>query len=276
MRVEANVSVSKDDQKGTKVEVKNINSFKAVEKAIKFEIERQIETLERGESVIQETRGWDENKEITFSQRLKESAHDYRYFPDPDLPKLFLSSVPEFSKEELKKTIPELPWQKREKYKSIFGLKDEHVEIYVRDREWGSLIEEVAQILKEPKLVQLASNYMTSDLKKVIAPEALVEVVTMVSEREVSSRGAKEILKIIEATGGEARKIAEENNLIQKSNVEDLKVVVEEIIRDNQKVVDEYKKGKTTSLEFLVGQAMKATKGSGNPEVLKDLFTKLI
>src|SRR3989344_5116118 len=150
MRVEANISLAPRSlggvgvgKLGTKVEVKNLNSFKVVEKAIKFEMERQIEMLEKGEEVVQETRGWDENKEITFSQRLKESAHDYRYFPDPDLPALIIGEISEFDEKVLIASLPELPWQKRERYKRDFGLKDGDIEIYVRQPEWGRLLEEV-------------------------------------------------------------------------------------------------------------------------------------
>ena len=137
MRVEANISVSiqqpttNNQQLGTKVEVKNLNSFKIVEKAIKFEMKRQIDILEKGDKVVQETRGWDESKEVTFSQRLKESAHDYRYFPEPDLPKLFLKEVSDLSPEALRRTMPELPWEKRERYKKDFGLKKRDIKNYI-------------------------------------------------------------------------------------------------------------------------------------------------
>ena len=130
MRVEANISVSNTDKLGTKVEVKNLNSFRSVERAIDFEVKRQIELIESGGQVVQETRGWDEAKQQTFSQRKKESSHDYRYFPDPDLPKLLVSEIKEFSNESLKAELPELPWAKRERYISL-GLKAEDAEVFV-------------------------------------------------------------------------------------------------------------------------------------------------
>ena len=275
MRVEANVSVAKvrpldsefpRSDLGTKVEVKNLNSFKVVEKAIKFEMERQIEMLEKGEKVVQETRGWDENKEITFSQRLKESAHDYRYFPDPDLPALVIGDIPEFDEAALRASLPELPWQKRKRYKKDFRLKDGDIEIYVRQTEWGRLLEEVAEILGDRDLVQLASNYITNDLKTPVLAGSLVEVVKMISAGEVSSRGAKDILKILEASGGKPRLIAEERNLIQESDREVLKKVAEEILKENSKA----------PIEFLVGQAMKKTNGRANPQVLKEIFTRIL
>ncbi|PIP62044.1 Asp-tRNA(Asn)/Glu-tRNA(Gln) amidotransferase GatCAB subunit B, partial [Candidatus Roizmanbacteria bacterium CG22_combo_CG10-13_8_21_14_all_38_20] len=276
MRVEANISVSKDGTLGTKVEVKNINSFKAVEKAIAFEALRHIELLEKGESVVQETRGWNENKEETFSQRLKEESHDYRYFPDPDLPKLLISEIPEFGIEKLKSSLPILPSEKRESYKNSFGLKDADIEIYVKDLMWGDYFESVAKLLDNKDLYQLASNYITSDLKSTIPPEHFVEVVKMIDSGEISSRGAKDLLKTLQEEGGEPKKIAEERDLLQKSNVDELKIIVKEIIDTNKVAVEEYKNGKIASLQFLVGQGMKATKGSGNPQVLKSLFEELL
>ena len=281
MRVEANVSVAKvrpSDSEflrsdlGTKVEVKNLNSFKIVEKAIKFETKRQIEILEKGERVIQETRGWDENKEVTFSQRLKESAHDYRYFPEPDLPKLFIREIPDFAPEVLRRTMPELPWEKRERYKKDFGLKESDIEIYVREPEWGRLLEEVAEKLRDLKvgkfesLITLASNYIITDLKKPISSHALVNVVKMFSTGEISSRGAKEILKVIESEGGEPLTIAVEKNLIQESDREVLKTLVKEVLEENA----------AAPIQFLVGQAMKKSGSRANPILLQELFLEML
>ena len=163
MRVEINFSVSKDNTLGTKVEVKNINSFRAICKAIDFEYKRQVDLLEKGEKIFQETRGWDENKEITFSQRMKESAHDYRYFPDPDLPKLIISEISDFAPDKLKKFLKETPIEKRERFTKVFGLKNSDIEIYIGNTEAGRFFENVAKELKEGS-VQTASNYITSDI----------------------------------------------------------------------------------------------------------------
>lgn len=276
MRIEANISVSQNDEMGTKVEVKNINSFRAVTKTIEFEFKRQTSLLESGGKVVQETRGWNEDKEETISQRLKESAHDYRYFPDPDLPKLFIKDIEEFSDKSLGDSLPELPSEKRERYKNLFDLKDSDVENYVRNPEWGRLIDEVAEILKDKKLIGLASNYITSDLKTTIPAKSIVEVVEMISAGTISSRGAKDILKIVETEGGSPKLIAKEKNLIQKSDVGELEKVVEKIIKENPEVVLEYRSGKQEALQFLIGQAMKFTKGSGNPKILKELLEKLL
>lgn len=275
MRVEANISVTKvrpldsefpSSDLGTKVEVKNLNSFKVVEKAIKFEMDRQIKVLEEGGKVVQETRGWDEKREVTFSQRLKESAHDYRYFPDPDLPKLFIKEIGDLDESHLRNSLPELPWEKRERYKKSFGLKEGDIEIYVREPKWGGLFEETIALLADPSLAQLTSNYITSDLKSVIAAEHLAKVIRMVSAGEISSRGAKEVLKAIESDGGEPRTIAIEKNLIQESDREVLKKLVGEVSREHA----------TAPIQFLVGQAMKKSGNRANPVILQELFLEML
>ncbi len=162
MRVELNISVSDDPEKfGTKVEVKNINSFRAVERAAEYEIKRMTELLEegRGNEIVQETRGWDENKQSTFSQRSKENAQDYRYFPDPDLPKLVLSEA--FDVPKLEAGLPELPEAKRIRFAEQFGIKDEDIESYIVDIELGAWFEKIAGILKNKDAIKNASNYIT-------------------------------------------------------------------------------------------------------------------
>ncbi|MCX6701852.1 MAG: Asp-tRNA(Asn)/Glu-tRNA(Gln) amidotransferase subunit GatB [Candidatus Zambryskibacteria bacterium] len=290
MRVEVNLSVSKTEDFGTKVEVKNINSFRAVGKAIDFEFDRQTTLLEKGEEVVQETRGWDENKEITFSQRLKESAHDYRYFEDPDLPKLIISEIPEFSKEELKKLLVELPEEKRKRLTNDFSLKPEDVEIYVGDREIGKFFESVAEGLSTygAGIIKTASNYITSDILGLskalgkyftlekITKENFIKLILMINKGNLSSRGAKDILKIMFETGGDPEIIANEKGLIQKNNTEEIKLMAEKILKENPMVVEEYKKGKESSLQFFIGQGMKETKGSINPEILKKIILELL
>jgi aspartyl-tRNA(Asn)/glutamyl-tRNA(Gln) amidotransferase subunit B len=305
MRIEANISVSTTDKLGTKTEVKNINSFKAVEKAVAYEIDRQIQALESGEKIVQETRGWDEDKQKTFSQRLKENSHDYRYFPDPDLPKMMVSEIPEFAVDELKKELPELPWQKRERYEKDYGIKAVDVEIFVRPGIISAFFEKVCgDFAGDKNLIKLASNYIISDLlglmksgqekaegnslrltADLIAPRnplGLLEdvnfanLIKMIAENKISSRGAKDILKIMFEQGGEPMAIAEKNDLLQKSDMNALQKIAEEIITNNPKVVADYKAGKEVALMSLVGQGMKATKGSANPQVLKEVFLKLL
>jgi len=284
MRVEANISVSKTDTFGTKVEVKNLNSFKVVEKAIEYEIKRQIELIESGGVVSQETRGWNEKKQETFSQRVKEGSADYRYFPDPDLPKLRISELEEFNKENLKIEIPELPWEKRERYKKEYEIKDEDIESFVVDKKLGDFFEDVISDFNNDKaFTKLASNYITSDLmgiikvaEKIKLPDAkkFSKLISMVKSGDISSRAAKDILVIFYHEGGDPEEIAKEKNLLQKSDEGELKEIVQTIIEDNENVVLEYKSGKESSLQFLIGQGMRVTKGSANPKILSKIFTE--
>ncbi len=282
MRVEANISVSKTEKFGTKTEVKNLNSFKAVEKAIAYEIDRQIAVLEAGEKVVQETRGWDEQKSKTFSQRVKEDSHDYRYFPDPDLPKLFISEIPEFGN----LALTELPWEKRTRLIKDFLLTEKEAEIMVTDTEVGNYFESVVAILKDAKLVKLATNYIVSDylglLKKSdktiteISPENFAELITITAAGTLSSRGAKDVLKVMFEEGGKAQEIAVSRNIIQKNDTEELRKIAEKIVAESPAVVADFKAGKASVFQYFIGQAMKATKGSANPEVMKVIFEEIL
>ena len=313
MRVEANISVApklNNAVLGTKVEVKNINSFRAVERAIEYEIKRQIEVIESGEKVVQETRGWDESKQRTFSQRKKESSHDYRYFPEPDLPKLKLSEVAEFAPEELSRAMPELPWIKRERYAREFGLKSDDVETFVANIELGNFFESVAGILGgDDAKVRLAANYITSDLLGHMAnsetgfpngnsgignpvsenmrglPDAdnFATLIEMISAGDLSSRGAKDVLALMldrvlnqESSTTDPRVIAEQQGLLQKHDEGEIQKIVDKVIADNDTVVADYKAGKQASLQYLIGQGMKLSKGSANPSLLSKLIIRAI
>ncbi len=287
MRIEANVSVSREDGVfGTKVEVKNLNSFKAVEQAIRYEIKRQIEVLERGEKVVQETRGWDENKQKTFSQRLKEESHDYRYYPDPDLPKLYLSSIEGFEKESITNTLPELPNTLRNKYRDE-GLRDQIIELLVGNIELNVFYQKVITYLDKNEF-ETARNYITSDIQGLLSksgysgkslaemnPQEFSELIKMIHSGSVSSRGAKDILAVWVLDGGKPQDIARENNLIQVSDESSLREIIQKVLDENQKVLVEYRNGKEASLQFLIGQCMRATKGSANPEKLRILIIEL-
>ncbi len=283
MRVEANISVSDTEKLGRKVEVKNLNSFRSVERAVEFEIERQIAVIESGKEIVQETRGWDEGKQITFSQRAKEDSHDYRYFPDPDIPKVMLSEL--FDVEELRKGLPEIPKEKRERYEKEFGIKKEDAEFFVQNFEYGRFFEEVSKELNNEKdLLKLASNYIISDLKSLVgmgeakffAAKNFADLISMIKDNKVSSRGAKEILKIMYEKGGNPEEIAKSEGLLQESNEEELKKIVAKIIADNPKVVADFKAGKEMAVMSLVGQTMKATKGSANPQIVKNLLLLML
>lgn len=287
MRVEANISVSRDDTYGTKVEVKNLNSFRSVERAIAYEIARQSKLLEEGGTVIQETRGWDDAKNQTFSQRKKESSHDYRYFPDPDLPKLDLSLISEFEKGSVLASLPELPWKKRERYVAL-GLKPEDAEMFVREALFGECFDRVVSMRGDIAL--LASNYLASDIAGHIekgtltaawlqaedTPARFAELMGLVAEGEISSRAAKNILEVMEKDARMPKAIAEAEGLFQKHDAGELEEMVQRIIDGNQKVVAEYKGGKIASLQYLLGQGMRESKGAANPQVLKEVFQRLL
>ncbi len=286
MRVEANISVSKDkDKLGTKVEVKNLNSFRSVERAIKYETERMIALWEESKEgeIVQETRGWDEGKQTTFSQRKKESSADYRYFPDPDLPKLKLHEA--FDLVKMKAELPELPEAKRARYKKDFGIKDEDVESYINDMTLGSWFEDIARILNNKEKIKIASNYITTDflgLKKnnseIIMPSAknMAELSSMIMEALISSRVAKDILVKIVKSDESPMKIAIEKDLLQKNDEGALKEIVQKIISENPEVVASYKSGKENAIMSLVGKVIKASSGSANPQVVIKLLKEIL
>lgn len=286
MRVELNISISEDPNTlGTKCEVKNINSFRAVERAAEYEIKRMSALLDegRGAEIVQETRGWNEAKQSTFSQRSKENANDYRYFPDPDLPKLYLSKV--FNNNELKASLPESPAAKRLRYKNEYGIKDEDIESYVVDTKLGIWFESLAKILADKEKIKVASNYVTSDylgIKKAnenaVLPSVanFAELITMFTDGQISSRAAKDILAMIVIADESPLKIATDKDLIQKNDEGALKEIVQSVIDKNPEVVATYKGGKENALMSLVGQIMKETKGSANPGLVQKLLKELI
>lgn len=286
MRVEANISITEDPKVfGTKVEVKNLNSFRSVERAIKYEIDRMEKLFAegKGSEIVQETRGWDENEQATFSQRKKESSHDYRYFPDPDLPKMKLHEA--FDLEKMKAELPELPEQKRVRYRKDFGIKDEDIESYITDHELGLWFEGVAEILKDIERVKTASNYVTSDylgLKKsnpeakLPSAENFAELVNLVAENKISSRAAKDILAMIVVKDESPLKIAEEKNLLQTSDEGTLKNIAQKIILENSEAVQSYKSGKENAIMSLVGKVIKESKGSANPQVVIKILKELL
>ena len=292
MRVEANVSVAK---KGTRssayVEIKNLNSFKAMERAVEYEIKRQSRMLDRGEVLVKQTLGWDEGKQATFPQRTKEGSADYRYFPDPDIPSLKLSEMPEYEKSSLEIGMPELPNAKRARYLAL-GINPEDVEMYIRDVVLGRFFEEVAASLKDDKTIKLASNYIANDLVKIIrdsgkrdtdltadnpifipiSVDNFSEIIEMISKAEISSRSGKNLLVLAVSDTRRPRLIAEESKLLQNNSAQDFEPILNKLIKDNPGVVDDYKAGKTVALEYLVGQAMKALRGAADPNVLRSML----
>jgi len=304
MRVEVNISIAKKgaEKLGSKVEIKNLNSFKSVEGAIKFEVERQRNVLESGEKVIQETRGWLEKKGETISQRVKEEAHDYRYFPEPDLPPL------QFKKEEIDlifSSIPELPNQKRERFKEQYELGEEEIESFVLNRElsffFEKVISELGNWIKSSnkkdltkkdliKTYKIASNYIITDIRGLlnstekeertsgipITPENFAEFVNLIFKGEISSKIAKIVLKEMFLTKADPSNIIKEKGLTQISDESEIEEIAKKVISKNQKAVEDFKKGKTNALQFLIGQLMAETKGRTNPETADKILNKLI
>lgn len=302
MRVEVNISVSKDKKLGTKVEIKNLNSFRVVEKAVDFEIKRQIEALESGEKIAQETRGWHDKKEITFSQREKEEAHDYRYFPEPDLPTFHFEN--KFF-DEIKTEIPELPSQKRARFGYEYGLDEKTSEIFVQNKDLGEYFEKVVSefriwikdaenrenIDEEVELIKLnkiASNYIISDVLGLMAgkqfiekefkvtPENFAEFITMIYEKEISSKIAKIVLPEMVKTGADPSHIVKDKGLKQISDEGKLEQVIKMIVDANPKSVTDYKAGKENALQFLAGQVMRETKGAANPMKIQEILKNIL
>ncbi len=291
MRLEANISMAKEGEElGTKVEVKNINSFRAMERAIEYEIKRQAQLLENGEKVVQETRGWDDAKQATFSQRIKEGSADYRYFPDPDLPSLKLSEVPEFAENALLKTLPELPTGRRNRYAAM-GIKPADAEQFAAYPALGNFLDEVLQGHEaDSEFIRLAGNYVANDLVSIvrdidgrdtaIKPEIPIsadnfsKIISMIRDGKISSRGAKDLIMHTIAEKKDPKVIAAERELIMSEAAGGLDSVIQDIITKNQSVVEDYKKGKEAALQFLIGQGMKALKGAVNPGQLKEEIVK--
>ncbi len=301
MRVEVNISVSKTDKFGTKVEIKNLNSFRVVEKAVDFEIKRQTELLEAGEKIVQETRGWHDKKEITFSQREKEEAHDYRYFPEPDLPAMHFTK--EFV-DSIKATIPELPEQKRQRFAREYELDAVSVEFFVNNKDLSEYYEKVVSEFEQWKkeetgkekisgsseinIYKLVANYLISDIQGLmqskpfvetefkITPENFAEFIKMIFDGEISSKAAKMVLADMFNTGADPSTIVKDNNLRQITDDSAIEKVIKEVVTKNPKAVQDYKAGKQNSLQFLAGQVMKETRGTAKPDKVQELLKKIL
>ncbi|HPC31145.1 MAG TPA: Asp-tRNA(Asn)/Glu-tRNA(Gln) amidotransferase subunit GatB [Candidatus Paceibacterota bacterium] len=293
MRCEVNISLKPIGQRelGTKVEIKNLNSFKAVEKAIEYELKRQTEVLEKGEKVIQETRGWDPIKEVTYPQRTKEEAQDYRYFPEPDLPPLNVYKL--FNFEELKKELKELPWLKKERIIKEYDLSLKEADILLKDSKVLEILEETIKILKTKNLdikkaTNLAKNYLLTDILGIkekekltyqeikITPLNFSKIIENIVQNKISSRVAKDILLEIIKTGQDPEKLITERSLETISDIDLINPIIEEVIKNNPKAVEDYKKGKETAIQFLVGQAMAKLKGAADPKELVKIMENKI
>ena len=312
MRCEVNISLRKKGSKehGTKVEIKNLNSFRSVKDSAEFEIKRQSELLDqgRGGEIIQETRGWDENRRITFSQRLKESADDYRYFPEPDLPVMELGIVDGVPTKDLvdvnalKASLPELPKQKLERFKDVFGILEKDANILINDKHtsfyFENVVSELRGLLKEEgekaysdkvkSLIRLSVNYINTDLKKILkdsnleisnikmSEEDFAELILMTFEKKITSAAAKKVLAEMIETGADPDHIVEEKGLLQLNDKEEISKIAKEVIDKNSKAVEDYKGGNLNILQFLLGQVIGRTKGKANPAITKEVLEELL
>ncbi len=299
MRCEANVSINRSNLGvlGTKVEIKNLNSFSAVEKAIEYELKRQEEILSEGKKVAHETRGWDENKQITFSQRSKEEAHDYRYFPEPDLPSI---KITEDKINEISAMIPELPNDRRLRFRDEYKLTPDQTEILVFNKQLGEYFENVVSEItnwekighdKKPHkldLIKLVANYVLSDFQGIleenklsadktkITAENFAELILMIHQNKISSKIAKEVLKKMFETGADPSNIVKEKGLEQVSDESQIIEIAKKIIETNPQAATDYKSGKENALQFLAGQILKETKGKANPKMAQEILKKLL
>lgn len=298
LRCDANISVRPKGQRelNAKVEMKNLNSFRNVEKALAYEQKRQTDILENGgEKIEQSTRGWDPDRGVTVEQRIKEEASDYRYLPEPDIPPLHFDSA--YIK-SVRDALLELPAAKRRRFSDEFGLPLQDITVLVRDKDLAEYFEAVASELlnwakherisdqERPQLFKLAANWILSELTKIvkkekaswdnlkITPENMAELVTIIHKQVIGSSAGQEVLVDMFKTGADPSHVVEDKNLAQMSDSAELEDVICSIVKNNPVVVSDFKSGKANAMQFLIGQVMKETKGKANPQVAKDLLAK--
>lgn len=282
LRCDVNISVRPVGQKefGVKVEIKNMNSFSAIQKAIEYEIERQIEAVEAGEPIIQETRLWEEGSQRTISMRVKEGSSDYRYFPEPDLPPI------EVAKEQLEEwgsQLPELPAQKRHRYESELGLSAYDTRVLTDDRLVAEYFEKAIATGANAKLT---ANWVMGDIAAylntekllitqiALTPVVLAELITLIEDGTISGKIAKDILPELLTEGGSAKELVERKGLIQISDTAELEAMIDQVIAANPKELEQYRNGKTKLQGFFVGQLMKKTNGRADPKLANQILSK--
>jgi aspartyl-tRNA(Asn)/glutamyl-tRNA(Gln) amidotransferase subunit B len=282
LRCDANVSVrpAGSSELGTKTEIKNMNSFRSVERAIESEIERQVAALRAGERIVQETRGWDEVHGVTHSMRSKEEAHDYRYFPDPDLVPIEIAVA---DVERLRAVLPELPWQRFERYAREYGLGSRQATQLVDNGSLSAYFDHVVALCRNP---QQASNFVLGDLSRLanehgvavaesnVLAEHLAELIAMVESKRINSKIAKELVARMWDGAGSPVAIVEREGLAQTSDPAAIETLVDEVLTANPSVVADYRAGKSNVAGFLIGQVMKASRGKADPSLVNELVKK--
>jgi aspartyl-tRNA(Asn)/glutamyl-tRNA(Gln) amidotransferase subunit B len=279
LRCDVNVSLRPvgEARLGTKVEVKNLNSFRSVHRALEYEIGRQTEMLERGETIQQETRGWVDERGITVSQRSKEEAHDYRYFPEPDLPPVFVDRA---WLERLRLRLPELPDARRARYMEAFGLGTYDAELLSTDLWAARLFEQTATAGADPKK---AANWIQNDVARLradsdppLSPNNLAELIRLVDDGVIGISAARQLLATVCETGKTPRVLVDELGLGQVSDSSALEAAVRAAIDANPSAVADYRSGKATAINFLKGQVMKTTRGKANPAIAEEVLKTLL
>ncbi|HID55517.1 TPA: Asp-tRNA(Asn)/Glu-tRNA(Gln) amidotransferase subunit GatB, partial [Candidatus Poribacteria bacterium] len=281
-RCDANISVRPlgSQKLGTRTEVKNQNSFKAVQVALEYEEKRQIRVLEKGDQVVQETRLVDVERGITMPMRQKEEAHDYRYFPEPDLVPI---AVDEDWIEEIRRSIPELPAQRRRRFVQEYGIPRYDAEVLTTSRYMADYFEETAKLCGDPKT---ASNWIMSDLMSLlnrenipitqckVTPKHLSDMIKMIAKGRISTRIAKKVLEEMFNTGKSPEKIVEEKGLVQISDEKLISEICDRVIAENPGPAQDFRNGKQKAIGFLIGQVMKLTKGKANPRLVNEILRK--
>jgi aspartyl-tRNA(Asn)/glutamyl-tRNA(Gln) amidotransferase subunit B len=285
MRCDANISIRPVGQTelGVKAEIKNMNSFRSVRLALEFEIARQTEMAERGGTIVQETRGWDEGKGVTISMRSKEDAHDYRYFPEPDLPILETSVE---RQEQVRAALPELPEARARRYAEHHGLSSYDAQAMVSSRLNSDFFEATCALGAEPKEV---ANWLSNEIARLLqekgglsisetqlSPEGLFQVIELVKKAAISHKSARELLARLVAEGGQAQRLVEQMGLAQMSNNGELHALVNAVIAENPIPVAEFQAGKAKALNSLVGQVMKRSKGKANPAQVQAMLSEVL
>ena len=284
LRADVNLSVRPKGEKefGTRTEMKNLNSFHAIARAIAYESRRQIDLLEDGEAVVQETRRWDDNKGYSYAMRSKEDAQDYKYFPEPDLPPIEISDA---RIEEIRESMPELPEQKKQRYREKLGLPEYDTEILTGNMAFVTLFEETVKLCDSPKDV---ANWIMGEVMKLLndtgtlpedmtlAPEKLAAVIQMVKSGKINRGTGKTVLEKVFTDGVDPESYVKENNLAQITDLSAIRPVLEEVIAANEKSVSEYKAGKTQAMGYIMGQAMRALKGKAPAQEVQKLLHELL
>ena len=283
MRCDANISIMPKGSKefGTRAEIKNVNSFSALQRAIEYEIDRQIEIVEEGGEVVQETRLWDDNSRETRSMRGKEDAHDYRYFPEPDLMPLKISRE---WVQEIKDKMPELPQAKRERYMSL-GLSEYDASVIVEQMGLALFFDKVLELGASPKIAvnfimgEIAA-YLKEEKKEItdtkLTPENLVELIALIEKNTISNNIGKQIIIDMMKDGTKASEIVEKRGLSQISDTSAIKEIAQKIVDAHPNEVQAYKNGKNNLLGFFVGQVMKETKGRANPKAVNEILRDIL